>query len=117
MSDNRCQYCGGSPCKDPDDTGHCFQMSATTSSDAKVRGCEKHKGNPLLGACYDCRRQEQRTYTSSDNSTRRVLLSPRQYADELDRLCREIDNIKVRAYELGQKELHDMALAALEKAQ
>jgi len=29
------------------------------------------------------------------------------------KLRRSIDNIKVRSYELGQRELHDMALAAL----
>jgi hypothetical protein len=29
------------------------------------------------------------------------------------RLRRSIDDIKVRAYELGQRELHDLALAAL----
>ena len=28
-------------------------------------------------------------------------------------LRRDLDNIKIRSYELGQKELHDMALAAL----
>ena len=32
---------------------------------------------------------------------------------EVEALRRSIDNVKVRAYELGQKELHDMALAAL----
>jgi hypothetical protein len=30
------------------------------------------------------------------------------------KLRRQLDNIKVRSYELGQRELHDMALAALE---
>jgi len=30
------------------------------------------------------------------------------------KLRRGVDNIKVRSYELGQRELHDMALAALE---
>jgi hypothetical protein len=54
--------------------------------------------------------------TSSDASKpRRVLLSPRQNADKIDELRRSIDNIKIRAYELGEEELHDMALAALEQ--
>jgi hypothetical protein len=35
-------------------------------------------------------------------------------AKEIKRLRRALDNIKVRAYELGQRELHDQALAALE---
>lgn len=33
---------------------------------------------------------------------------------EIKRLRRSLDSIKVRAYELGQKELHDMALKTLE---
>jgi len=33
------------------------------------------------------------------------------------RLRRGVDNIKIRAYELGQRELHDMALAALQGEQ
>ena len=33
----------------------------------------------------------------------------------IEKLRRAIDNIKVRAYEQGQKELHDMALAALQE--
>ena len=41
-----------------------------TSSDALVRGCEKHRGNPLLGACPDCKRQESQTATSSDAEKR-----------------------------------------------
>ena len=36
-------------------------------------------------------------------------------ADEIDGLRRSLDNIKVRAYELGQKELHDMALKPLQE--
>jgi len=32
---------------------------------------------------------------------------------EIERLRRALDNLKVRAYELGSKELHDMALEAL----
>lgn len=31
------------------------------------------------------------------------------------KLRRSLDNIKIRSYELGQRELHDMALAALEE--
>lgn len=34
---------------------------------------------------------------------------------EIEALRRHLDNIKIRSYELGQKELHDMALAALIK--
>lgn len=33
--------------------------------------------------------------------------------DEIKRLRWQLDNIKVRAYELGQIELHDMAMGAL----
>ena len=33
--------------------------------------------------------------------------------NQIAELRRSLDNIKVRAYELGQPELHDMALAAL----
>ena len=33
------------------------------------------------------------------------------------RLRRGVDNIKIRAYELGQRELHDTALAALQGEQ
>lgn len=33
--------------------------------------------------------------------------------DEVRRLRRELDNIKVRAYELGVREIHDMAVEAL----
>ena len=67
--------------------------------------------------CLVCANKLFDTATSSDASKhKRVLLSPRQNADKIDELRRAIDNIKVRAYELGQKELHDMALAALEKA-
>jgi hypothetical protein len=32
---------------------------------------------------------------------------------ELARLRRALDNIKIRAYELNQREIHDMALEAL----
>ena len=35
-------------------------------------------------------------------------------ASEIKRLRRALDDIKVRSYELGQREIHDMALAALE---
>jgi hypothetical protein len=34
---------------------------------------------------------------------------------EVERLRRRIDNIKIRSYELGQKELHNMALEALQE--
>ena len=34
---------------------------------------------------------------------------------EVARLRRDLDNLKVRAYELGQKELHDMAWKALQE--
>ena len=33
----------------------------------------------------------------------------------IQQLRRALDNIKIRAYELGQPELHDMALAALKE--
>ena len=33
--------------------------------------------------------------------------------DKNKRLRRALDNVKIRGYELGQKEIHDMALAAL----
>ncbi len=33
---------------------------------------------------------------------------------QIARLRRALDNIKIRGYELGQREIHDMALAALE---
>ena len=36
---------------------------------------------------------------------------------ELKRLRRGIDYLKVRSYELGQRELHDAALALLEKGE
>ena len=32
-----------------------------------------------------------------------------------ERLRRSVDNIKIRSYELGQRELHDMSLAALKE--
>ena len=37
------------------------------------------------------------------------------YRVQLAQLRRGLDNIKVRSYELGQRELHDMALAELKK--
>ena len=37
----------------------------------------------------------------------------RRLKAELQALRRGVDNIKIRSYELGQRELHDMALAAL----
>lgn len=42
-----------------------------------------------------------------------AMLFKRNY-EEISRLRRALDNIKVRAYELNQKELHDMALEALQ---
>jgi regulator of replication initiation timing len=36
-----------------------------------------------------------------------------QLQEENKRLRRALDNIKVRGYELSQREIHDMALAAL----
>jgi hypothetical protein len=35
----------------------------------------------------------------------------------IERLRRDLDNIKVRSYELNQRELHDMALAALREGE
>ena len=35
--------------------------------------------------------------------------------ERIQQLRRALDNIKIRAYELGQPELHDMALAALKE--
>ena len=40
----------------------------------------------------------------------RIIDAQRQ---RIQQLRRALDNIKIRAYELGQPELHDMALAAL----
>jgi len=43
-----------------------------------------------------------------------------KYTDNLEQkvkeLRRHLDNIKVRSYELGQRELHDMALSALKES-
>jgi hypothetical protein len=50
---------------------------------------------------------------------RRMQLDLRRLVDlelEVKRLRRRIDNIKIRSYELGQKELHNMALEALQDA-
>lgn len=40
-----------------------------------------------------------------------------ELSHEVARLRRALDNIKIRAYELGQRELHDMALAPLQEAE
>ena len=48
-----------------------------------------------------------------------ALLEKQKRIEELEaeneRLRRSVDNIKIRSYELGQRELHDMALAALKE--
>lgn len=45
--------------------------------------------------------------------TQRLIERLREESEEVAEMRRSLDNIKVRAYELGQRELHDMALAAL----
>lgn len=35
---------------------------------------------------------------------------------EVNRMRRALDNIKIRGHELGQREMHDMALAALQES-
>jgi len=47
------------------------------------------------------------------------IKAAREYIAELEaenkRLRHDLDNIKIRSYELGQRELHDMALAPLKE--
>ena len=50
-----------------------------------------------------------------DNSWAEEKLSG--MAIELAELRRGVDNLKIRSYELGQRELHDMALALLQGEQ
>lgn len=52
--------------------------------------------------------------TVSRQAVDEVLAEYDELEAENRRLRRGMDNIKVRAYELGQIELHDKALAALE---
>ena len=40
-----------------------------------------------------------------------------KFQERIQQLRRALDNIKIRSYELGQPELHDMALAALQPAE
>lgn len=47
------------------------------------------------------------------DALRYAIESLREQRAEIKRLRRALDNIKVRAYELGQIELHDQALRAL----
>ena len=45
----------------------------------------------------------------------RILIDGDELLKQNTELRRALDNIKVRSYELGQRELHDMACAALQE--
>jgi len=65
---------------------------------------EKHKGPHCDGLCEGAAYQIE---------IKRLTTALEVCDVPVKRLRRALDNIKVRAYELGEIELHDMALAAL----
>jgi hypothetical protein len=88
-----------------------FEDGAVRFSDF-IRGDYEAKDKVYMAVMDEMERERLRVMDSAGLAIDAALLEAER--ERVRVLRRHLDNIKIRSYELGKKELHDMALAALQ---
>ena len=94
---------------------HIKRIAELEAENQKLREELQHRDGMNIGMVSTLSGKPFEYWFELESENAKLRQSNMSLASENAKLRRSLDNIKIRSYELGQRELHDMALAALEK--